>query len=84
MTEWDYFSVRSVTFRPRPTYDGREMKPGMKELEGRELTVKTLWQMGEDDPYPGEWALGAADRGAVFPEMPDVLWIASGDVEAKQ
>lgn len=33
--------------------------------------------MDEDDLYPGEWALGAADRQS---DLLGRMWIASGDV----
>ena len=53
------------------------MLPEMKEHAGKEVRLIPLWPMGDADPYPGEWALGAADqRSEVFGRM----WIASGDV----
>ncbi len=65
-----------VSFWPRASYQGREALAGMLSQTGAQLSVVPLWQMDEDDPYPGEWALGAPDYG----ELLGRSWIASGDV----
>lgn len=65
------------TFTPRPEVNGRSMMPEMAQHIGKTVKVVPLWLMDENDPYPGEWALGAADRRS------DVFgrgWIASGDM----
>ena len=79
MIDWNEHRNKSVevVFAPREQYMGRLMLPGLAKHAGERLTVRLLWLMGDDDPYPGEWALGSADRDS------DVLgrtWIASGDV----
>lgn len=65
------------TFSPRETYNGNAMLLGIAEHAGEKVRLIALWLMGEDDPYPGEWALGAADRRS---EIFGRMWIASGDV----
>lgn len=87
--DWEehQFSARKpvrVVFRPRLTYtrQGRppdELRFDVRQHIGQVLDVCALWKMGDDDPYPGEWALGAppSNRGDV---LPGILWIASGDV----
>lgn len=78
--DWDQHRFSEgveCTFTPRETYQGREMLPGMKEHAGETVRLIALWLMNDGDPYPGEWALGAADRRSeVFGRM----WVASGDV----
>lgn len=48
-----------------------------KALSGKIANFRVMYQMGEEDPYPGEWTL--------VPENLSVLngigWIASGDVQ---
>lgn len=65
------------TFTPRTAYKGRPMLQGMEEHAGQTVRLIALWQMDDNDPYPGEWALGAADRRS---EIFGRMWIASGDV----
>jgi hypothetical protein len=66
-----------VTLTPRPVYAGRDLLPVMRENAGARITVVPLWLMDEDDPYPGEWALGSPHGdGDIFGRG----WIASGDV----
>lgn len=68
-------SVR-VIFRPRPVYQGSQVMPRLMFFAGTHLLVRPLWLMDKDDPYPGEWALGAADGYSLLGRS----WIASGDV----
>lgn len=66
----------------RESYEGRALKPKVLELEGKTLRLTVLWRMGEDDLYPGEFALGP--HGLESTEAmgaADLTWIASGDVE---
>ena len=78
--DWEqhkYGAAVECIFTPRETYNGRAMLPEMAEHAGKTVSLLALWPMGDADPYPGEWALGAADRRSeVFGRM----WIASGDV----
>ncbi len=72
-----------VRFTPRPfSPDGDELKPGLGEHIGKELLVVAYWYMGDDDPYPGEWALGTPHLLAEV--LPEVSWVASGDVTVIQ
>lgn len=67
----------TVTFTPRPEYNGRAVLPELLAQAGCALHVRALWLMDDADPYPGEWALCSADGTR------DVLgraWISSGDV----
>lgn len=63
----------------RQTYRGRKMKPEVIPLIGKTLVLTPLWFMGDDDLYPGEWALGDAD-GYESLKSVGLVWIASGDV----
>ena len=78
--DWEqhkYGAGVECTFTPRENFKGRAMRPGMADHAGKTVRLIALWPMGDDDPYPGEWALGATDRRSeVFGRM----WIASGDV----
>jgi len=75
---WAEHRIKPVEciYTPREQYKGRTLLPGHKELTGRRIKLVALWLMDENDPYPGEWALGKVDASAVF----NRLWIASGDV----
>lgn len=67
-----------AVFTPRPTYAGCPALPEVLALKGTVLQLRALWLMDAFDPYPGEWALGHADRRS--PAVGNCLWIASGDV----
>ena len=78
--DWEEHRYSGVLceFRPRRKYKERDPKRGMLKKAGTHLTLTAMWKMDDDDPYPGEYALGA-------PGLLDVLgvvWIASGDVVA--
>jgi hypothetical protein len=67
-----------ATFTPRPEYKNRPALPDLLEHSGTVLKCRIGWQMDEEDPYPGEWAVISA-----FPDDPLLLgrtWIASGDL----
>ncbi len=68
-------------FTPREG-EGYELKPELRQYIGKELELRKLWLMDEDDPYPNEWALGNSNRYEDV--LPDLTWIASGDVEVLQ
>lgn len=70
------FTPVECVFQPRESYEGRGLMPELAAHAGEVIEVIALWKMDDDDPYPGEWAIGAADRRS------DILgrgWIASGD-----
>lgn len=72
-----------AVFRPRRNYVGAA-PVGVAELMARAGTVlelRALWLMDAFDPYPGEWALGHADRRSAV--VGSSMWIASGDVEVQ-
>lgn len=73
------FKPVKCRFKPRMTHNGRSLREGMLEMTGTELELTALWEMGEADPYPGEWALSTKEGGR--PVLCDVYWVASGDVE---
>lgn len=72
-------------FRPRPEYRGKVLKPELADKAGQLILLSKLWLMDEDDPYPGEYALGSAFGSlGLMREMFGVAWLASGDfVRAK-
>jgi hypothetical protein len=65
-----------VLFAPRVQHNGNALLPGMQAFAGEALDLTPLWLQDDDDPYPGEWALGTADHGFVLGRA----WISSGDV----
>lgn len=68
---------KECIFTPRASYAGQEALPEVLQHAGETVTLTALWQMSDEDPYPGEWALSAAPLGGrVFGRT----WIASGDV----
>lgn len=91
------FDRLRVRYRPRPVYRGRPLNPLVAPFAGRELVVEVAWWMDDDDPYPGEAALGKPPEDRLSScdvfgrEAPAgdplrtpgawTLWIASGDVE---
>lgn len=79
MINWEahrYCIPVAVTFSPRESYNGQAAMPDLLARAGEALQVVPLWLMDDDDPYPGEWALGAPGGG----ELLGRSWIASGDV----
>ena len=66
----------------RKDYNERPIKSGFEILDGKVMELMTLWKMEDDDPYPGEVALGQPKEGTeadkLFEQL-DVGWIASGD-----
>ena len=66
----------------RETYNGRPLKPNVKELDGLELELQAMWLQEDEDPYPGEWAMGIVDDEERRKFMVDynISWVASGDV----
>ena len=67
-------------FRPRPEYMGKILKPELVDKVGQLILLIPMWLMGEDDPYPGEYALSSpASHSALMRQMFGVAWLASGD-----
>ena len=83
--DWEAHRIRPVTcvIRQRPTYNGRPIKPSALKLEGMTVPLVLFWYMGEDDPYPGEFALGNphGEDNDILRDVGQIGWIASGDVE---
>ena len=67
------------TISVRPFFKGREAKPEALAMNGRTVQLRSLWEMGPGDPYPGEWALGDSLGKAELSDA-GIAWIASGDV----
>lgn len=63
----------------RPAYKGRPARPSALALNGKTLVVEALWLGGDDDPYPGEWAMGLPHELGAAGDSP--VWLASGDVK---
>ena len=66
----------------RPSYAERAARYSTLALNGTILKLRTMWYMGEDELYPGEYALVPAekeDRDRLW-ENGQIIWIASGDV----
>lgn len=70
----------------RPEFNGRQAKPEALAIDGQVLELTPLWLMDEDDPYPGEWALGEPGMLAVNGKLQSagIGWIASGDVTPEE
>lgn len=79
--EIQQFALYRVRLAPRETYKGRPQKPGMSALAGREMVLSAMWLMDENDPYPGEWALGDTGKTRELESAAGIPWVASGDVE---
>lgn len=69
-------------FRPRSEYKGRAPKEGLAAKAGARFVLQTLWLMGDDEPYPGEYALSTPDSCASLMMGLGIAWVASGDVFA--
>lgn len=68
---------KECIFTPRASYAGREALPEVLQHAGEKVTLTALWQMSDEDPYPGEWTLSAVNMGdLIFGRA----WVASGDV----
>ncbi len=78
MINWAEHKIEPVEciYTPREQYRGWELITVQKEFTGRRIKLVALWLIGDDDPYPGEWALTSPDSNRVF----GLSWIASGDV----
>lgn len=70
----------------RKEYKGRQIRPEALAIDGQVLELTPLWLMDEDDPYPGEWALGEPGMLAVNGKLQSagIGWIASGDVTPEE
>lgn len=70
----------------RTEFNGRQAKPEALAIDGQVLELTPLWLMDEDDPYPGEWALGEPGMLAVNGKLQSagIGWIASGDVTPEE
>lgn len=67
----------TCVFTPREKFNGQAIRPGLNDRRGDAAQLIALWLMDANDPYPGEWALGAADRSH---DVFGLMWVASGDV----
>ena len=63
-------------FTPRPQCGKRLLLPELEQHIGTVLLCRIAWQMDNDDPYPGEWAIA----GPLGEELLGRTWIASGDL----
>lgn len=61
----------------RHEYNGCPAKPEAAALNGQVMKLAALWLMDDEDPYPGEWALGTSG----LLKSSGIGWIASGDVQ---
>lgn len=78
MTEIQQFIKYECLIDIRPTFNGRPARPSALALNGKTMTLEALWIGDDDDPYPGEWAMGLPfDPASV--DSPN--WLASGDVK---
>ena len=78
-SNWRY---KKYKIKLRPEYNGRPMRPGFEVLDGKVMELMTLWAQEDDDPYPGEKALGQpkpnTEADTLFRQL-DIGSIASGD-----
>ena len=67
----------------RPTHNGNKQKPEAKLIDGKTYVLTAMWGMGDDDPYPAEYAMGDAVGYDMLAKDSNyvIAWIASGDVE---
>ena len=81
--DWEQHRYKGVLceFRPRESYKGRLMKPGLAEKAGLRLRLVKMWTMNKDDPYPGEVALSTEGSIEELYKTLGLSWIASGDVK---
>ena len=80
--DWDehrYGDGVLCEIKPRETYQGRQLKPGISQKEGMQFVLVALWEMDEDDPYPGEYALSTKGCKQLLDAL-GIAWISSGDV----
>lgn len=78
--KWQHGQTVMCTFQPRSSFRGRSLRADLLTHLGARLILKTLWRQTDDDPYPGEWALGSLDSRLVFGRT----WISSGDVKVRE
>jgi hypothetical protein len=80
------FGIYEAEVAMRTTYNGSAVKSSCLNLQGKKFFLEVLWKMNDDDPYPGEYALGDAQasvtvgKNTLFKEA-RIAWIASGDVK---
>lgn len=55
--------------------EGWEVRPEAEALDGQGRLFMASWQMDDNDPYPGEWAMTIEDGPPTR-----LLWVASGDL----
>lgn len=66
---------------PRLVFEGRELKPASIVVADEVHVFDVLWQQGDSDPYPGEWALAPSDESVWrrFASL-GLAWLSSGDL----
>jgi len=66
---------------PRAQWGGYGVKPAARAATGEQHIFQPLWFMTAGDPYPGEYAMGIAEREqwARFSRA-GISWFASGDL----
>jgi hypothetical protein len=79
MEEIEQFGLYLCTVEPRPSFKGAILKDEAKRMAGKCFILQAYWLQDENDPYPGEWALGDNHELGRYEDF-DLAWISSGDV----
>lgn len=75
------FETYLCEIKMRETHNGAPIKEVCKILQGQKLLLECLWQCGDDETYPREYAMGGGDHKARSALMSaGIGWLASGDV----
>lgn len=78
--EHRYLNGVECTITPRPEYHGRKVRQSVENLRGKVMVLDVLWEFGDEDLYPGEFALSTHSGCGELYYLAGISWIASGDV----
>jgi len=74
--------TRIYKIKLRETFEGRELEQHTALLNDKIVRLGTLWTQDDNDPYPGESALGPVDLiGQMLFHVANITWLSSGDTE---
>ena len=78
----ELYEMYQCKIKSRPEFKGRKIRDDLDRLDRMEFNLFAMWLQDNEDPYPGEFAMGETGTNALSIASDNKLvWISSGDVE---